>query len=141
MKFLSGQSNYDKFPNVTVKGFDHDAFRGWNHIVNTIKQRIQGQDKHILVVDTYHGVNHNELLDQLVAPLSPDLVISMDDAKHSEEHIFAMLERNITDDRVFGVLAPHKLEEFFDSEKLQGFKQKLATLIQVSSLLLVMVLD
>ncbi|MCG9789234.1 mannose-6-phosphate isomerase [Vibrio mediterranei] len=123
MKYLSGQSNYDKFPNVEVKGFDHAAVRGWDSIVDTIEQRIQGQDKHILVIDTYHGVNHNELLDQLVAPLSPALVVSMDDAKYSEEHIFAMLERNITDDRVFGVIAPHKLDEFFDSEKLQGLKQ------------------
>lgn len=123
MKYLSGQSNYDKFPNVEVKGFDHAAVRGWNSIVNTIEQRIQGQDKHILVIDTYHGVNHNELLDQLVAPLSPALVVSMDDAKYSEEHIFAMLERNITNDRVFGVIAPHKLGEFFDSKKLQDLKQ------------------
>ncbi|EGQ8088561.1 class I mannose-6-phosphate isomerase [Vibrio vulnificus] len=123
MKYLSGQSNYDKFPNVEVKGFDHSAVRNWDSIVDTIKQRLQGQDKHILVIDTYHGVNHNEILDQLVAPLSPALVVSMDDAKYSEEHIFAMLERNITDDRVFGVIAPHKLDEFFDCEKLQQLKQ------------------
>ncbi|WP_232055125.1 hypothetical protein [Vibrio taketomensis] len=43
--------------------------------------------------------------------------------KHSEEHIFAMLERNITDDRVFGVLAPHKLEEFFDSENYKDLNK------------------
>ncbi|HHC6787224.1 TPA: class I mannose-6-phosphate isomerase [Vibrio parahaemolyticus] len=123
MKYLSGQSNYDKFPNIEVKGFEQDAIRGWDSIVERIEQRIQGQDKHILVIDTYHGVNHNEILDQLVAPLSPALVVSMDDAKYSEEHIFAMLERNITDDRVFGVIAPHKLGEFFNNEKLQTLKQ------------------
>ncbi|MBD1567212.1 class I mannose-6-phosphate isomerase [Vibrio sp. S12_S33] len=123
MKYLSGQSNYDKFPNVEMKGFEQDAVRGWDNIIDTIERRIKGQDKHILVIDTYHGVNHNELLDQLVAPLSPALVVSMDDAKYSEEYIFAMLERNITDDRVFGVIAPHKLDEFFNSEKLQALRQ------------------
>lgn len=126
MKYLSGRSNYDKFPHVAVKGFDTHATQGWDRITQTLKQRISGQDRHVLVIDTYHGVNHNELLDQLVSALSPSLVITTDDAKYPESHIHQMLERHITNDRVFGVIAPHKLAEFFDNEKLEALKSQVA---------------
>lgn len=56
MKYLSGQANYDKFPNVEVKGYEHAAVRSWEHIVDTIEQRIQGQDKHILVTGSLHSI-------------------------------------------------------------------------------------
>ncbi|GAL16833.1 mannose-6-phosphate isomerase class I [Vibrio maritimus] len=124
MKYLSGQSNYDKFPHIEVKGFEGQAKRGWESILKEVSQRVNSSSKHILVIDTYHGVNHNEVLDQLVAPLYPTLVINTDHAKYSESQIFAMLERNITDDRVFGVIAPHKLEEFSITTNYKHFKIK-----------------
>jgi len=118
MKYLAGNSNYDKFPCVDIKGFANQAWQDWAAIVAQVKQRVSGNQKHVLVVDTYHGVDHNELLDQLIMPLKPSHIVFTDEAKYGEEHIFEMLERNITNDRVFGVVAPHKLHEFFDAEKL-----------------------
>ena len=41
-----------------------------------------------------------------------------------EEEIFSMLERNITDDRVFGVLTCRKLSEFFTPSSIQKAKEK-----------------
>lgn len=123
MKYLSGQSNYDKTPHIEVKGYQHHAQRGWASIVKTLENSVAQGHKHVLVIDTYHGVDHDELLQQLIAPLNPAVVISTDSAKYEETYIHAMLERHITDDRVFGVIAPHKLEEFFDQERLADLSE------------------
>ncbi len=123
MTYLTGIPNYDKFPHVSVVGFDAHAWQNWNMIVKQIKTKVYQGDKHILVIDTYHGVNHQELLDNLIFQLNPSVTIFSDDAKYSEKRIFDMLERHITDDRVFGVIAPHKLHEFFDIDKIYKFKE------------------
>ncbi|PSV49916.1 class I mannose-6-phosphate isomerase [Photobacterium indicum] len=125
MKYLSGNSNYDKFPHVEITGFGNQAWQDWSTIVTEVEERVSNNQKHVLVIDTYHGVDHNELLEQLITPLNPSHVVFTDEAKYSEEHIFEMLERNITDDRVFGVIAPHKLNEFFDAEKLSEIKHQI----------------
>ncbi|MDV7106101.1 class I mannose-6-phosphate isomerase [Vibrio sp. TH_r3] len=127
MKYLSTQPNYDKFPHIDVKGFEQEATEGWRNIVGVIKQRILEKNKHVLVIDTYHGVDHNELLNQFVNELFPCVILNTEDAKYSEKHIFEMLERNITDDRVFGVISHHKLEEFFDDKKLQKLRDEVTS--------------
>lgn len=124
MTYLSESPNYDKFPHVSISGFDQHAWQNWPAIIQQIQTRIEPHGKHVLVIDTYHGVNHGDLLAQLIAPLGSNQIFFTDQAKYSEEHIFDMLERHITDDRVFGVIAPHKLEEFFDTSKLAELKQQ-----------------
>jgi len=125
MKYLSESPNYDKFPHVAITGFDHHAWQNWPAIIQQIQHRIEPHGKHVLVIDTYHGVDHSDLLEQLITPLGSDQVFFTDQAKYSEAHIFDMLERHITDDRVFGVIAPHKLEEFFDASKLTALQQQI----------------
>ncbi|MNP17612.1 hypothetical protein D3C76_1100490 [compost metagenome] len=53
-------------------------------------------------------------------------LIEVEQARLPEPQIFAMLERFITEDRVFGVLAPHKLSEFFDPAKLAALQAEVA---------------
>ncbi|SON52677.1 class I mannose-6-phosphate isomerase [Vibrio tapetis] len=125
MTYLSESPNYDKFPHVTVTGFDHHAWQNWPEITREIQKRIEPGSKHVLVIDTYHGVNHDDLLTHLITPLGGKHLFFTDQAKYSEERIFDMLERHITDDRVFGVIAPHKLDEFFDRDKLCDLQQQI----------------
>ncbi|WP_211217270.1 class I mannose-6-phosphate isomerase [Psychromonas ossibalaenae] len=80
----------------------------------------------ILVVDTYPGVDLQELESELKRSYPDAELFNVEKAKHSEEKIFAMLERHITDDRVFGFIAPHKLQEFFDGNKINSIKEKLS---------------
>ncbi|WMJ23899.1 class I mannose-6-phosphate isomerase [Paludicola sp. MB14-C6] len=125
---VKGYSNYDKKPFVRVNGFQNHAFAG-QRIIDELKRKVDSfsKDKVVLALDCYHGVNQQELL-ELLKQLKPISMISISEANHSNEQIQAMLNRNITNDRVFGVLSCHKIEEFFCKDKLAKINADIAAI-------------
>ncbi len=121
-------SNYDKFPEVVVAGHEGAASAGWHEIARRLQAAADGQGgaKVVLVIDCYHGVDQDELRSQLLARLGPHTLIEMEQARLPESKVLAMLERFITEDRVFGVLAPHKMVEFFDPAALASLQRQVA---------------
>ncbi|MGN5087264.1 class I mannose-6-phosphate isomerase [Aeromonas hydrophila] len=121
-------SNYDKFPEVVVAGHEGAASAGWHEIARRLQAAADGQggSKVVLVIDCYHGVDQDELRSQLLARLGPHTLIEMEQARLPESKVLAMLERFITEDRVFGVLAPHKMVEFFDPAALASLQRQVA---------------
>ncbi|WP_368151052.1 class I mannose-6-phosphate isomerase [Aeromonas sp. R2-4] len=121
-------SNYDKFPEVVVAGHEGAACAGWHEIARRLQAAADGQGgaKVVLVIDCYHGVDQDELRSQLLARLGPHTLIEVEQARLPESKVLAMLERFITDDRVFGVLAPHKMVEFFDPAALASLQRQVA---------------
>lgn len=113
-------SNYDKYPEIAVAGYEDAACEGWDPIVRHLLAKVNGQDKAkvVLVIDCYHGVDQVELRTQLLEALGPHTLIDVEQARLPEPKVLEMLERFITDDRVFGVVAPHKMVEFFDPAAL-----------------------
>ncbi|MGF1735529.1 class I mannose-6-phosphate isomerase [Photobacterium satsumensis] len=126
MSYLNNQkANYDKFPHVDVTGFAGQSWQGWDNLFDAVDSKIHalGKDKTVLVVDCYPGVDLKDLEQALIAAFPQALLQCSEQAKYPEQKIFAMIERHVTDDRVFGVIAPHKLVEFFDDEQLSALKR------------------
>ncbi|MBL0670504.1 class I mannose-6-phosphate isomerase [Aeromonas hydrophila] len=121
-------SNYDKFPEVVVAGHEGAACAGWHAIARRLQAAADGQGgaRVVLVIDCYHGVDQDELRSQLLARLGPHTLIEVEQARLPEPKVLAMLDRFITEDRVFGVLAPHKMVEFFDPAALARLQQQVA---------------
>lgn len=113
------KSNYDKFPVVTLPG-QAAPLIGWAAIGQSLRERLPKRGPAILVVDTYPGVDDAELLGQLEAQLRPVLTIRTLELKKSEPEVLALIGRNLTEDRIFGVLSCHRLEEFFDAPRLDS---------------------
>ncbi|QGZ72912.1 class I mannose-6-phosphate isomerase [Aeromonas hydrophila] len=125
-------SNYDKFPEVVVAGHEGAACAGWHAIARRLQATAdaQGGARVVLVIDCYHGVDQDELRSQLLTRLGPHTLIDVEQARLPEPKVLAMLERFITDDRVFGVLAPHKMVEFFDPVALARLQQQVAEMAE-----------
>ncbi|WP_323953607.1 class I mannose-6-phosphate isomerase [Aeromonas hydrophila] len=121
-------SNYDKFPEVVVAGHEGASCAGWHEIARRLQAAADGQGgaRVVLVIDCYHGVDQDELCSQLLARLGPHTFIEVEQARLPESKVLAMLERFITEDRVFGVLAPHKMVEFFDPAALARLQRQVA---------------
>ena len=119
--------NYDKFPVTKVYGKDNEAFAGYSEICSVINNRISelNKKKTIVGIECYHGINDIEVLSAFVDRLSPALVIESANANYSNDYVFNMIKRNLTDDRVRGVLSHHHIEEFFDLQKIAEFKEKI----------------
>ncbi|MDF1493152.1 class I mannose-6-phosphate isomerase [Caproiciproducens sp. CPB-2] len=126
MYFEHRTPNYEKFPIIRVEGHDRESWGSYQDFAEELKRRIKqlGKRKQVLVADFYHGVRHGEVLSQLLSPLGAKETILCESAKLAETEISQKLKRNITDDRVFGVLSTHKIEEFYDAEKLKELRKR-----------------
>ena len=118
------QTTYDKFPEVTVQGYDDQAWQGWESIEATLNLRASASSRTVLVVDCYPGVRLDELEQRLLPSLNATRVLNVESARRDQQALHDLLARNLTDDRVFGVLSCHHLEEFFNADKLHQLRQQ-----------------
>lgn len=124
MNYFNRTANYDKEPEVVVKGYEENAWRGYEDIVNEIKGKIN-KGKFIVTVDCYPGVKDEEVLNELTKGLKPDFVIKSEDIFYNGEKITSLLKRNLTDDRVFGIMYYGEIRDFINGEKLLEVKNQL----------------
>ncbi|POP41306.1 mannose-6-phosphate isomerase [Superficieibacter electus] len=118
------KSNYDKFPEVTVSGFDQQAWQGWAQIIRQLKARCASGEKTVLVMDCYPGVRLQELEENVLPALGASLILNSETARKSAAALSAELAHHITDDRVFGVLSCHSLSAFFDADALARLRHQ-----------------
>lgn len=108
---------YDLYPEIKVNQYS-GAWSGYPRIVEEIKKNIR-KEKTIIAVESYIGVHNEEIKTNLVDALQPKLKIFADDLAFDGDVITEMVKRNLTDDRVFGVMSHQTLDEFYDEEALR----------------------
>lgn len=113
---------YDKFPTVTVPG-DHRAWSGaeaWREIA--------ARGPRPVVVDTYPGTDLPELKRCIAEALPGHRLLDVEEAAARPiAQIDALIEANLTDDRVFGVLSHHTLRDFYDAERLAALATEVSS--------------
>jgi mannose-6-phosphate isomerase class I len=119
------KSNFDKFPNVSIKG--HHCITGWKAIAGTLQNEIgkRSNGKTIVAVECYHGVYTNEVGEALKQHFSEALIIDASAAIRSVDDIEQMVYPFVTDDPVFGYMAPLSLEDFFDAAIIASTQNKI----------------
>ncbi|MEH6891177.1 class I mannose-6-phosphate isomerase [Bacillus sp. JJ864] len=117
---------YNKFPEIRVKGpLINESWQGYDLIQKELSHQLSNNENmKTVVIDCYPGVRYDEIKTKLIDGLGANLVIFSDDLAYSGEEITTLIKRNLTDDRVFGVLSCHTLEEFFDMSKIQDARKK-----------------
>lgn len=113
---------YEKHPTLEITGYDHCAWQGWESIITTLRARTD--QRTVLVIDCYPGVRLSELEEKLLPAINPVLAINVEQTRLDESALHHLLARNLTDDRVFGVLSCHQLSEFIDAQKLVALKEQ-----------------
>lgn len=119
----AGARNYDKFPAVPVPG-THQVWQGadlWTSLADHA-------DGGTIVIDTYPGSDVPAIIRAARDALPKATIIDVEEeAAHSSEDINALIRRNLTDDRVFGVMGHHELPEFYDTDRLQSIADRMET--------------
>ena len=122
---FGGASRYDKQPSVAVPG-THRVWTGaeaWQEVDR--HARDGGRRAPLVVVDTYPGVDLAELVAVIRAALPHYVVINVEDAAAKPiREIDALIAPNLTDDRVFGVISHHDLDEFYDADRLASIADR-----------------
>jgi mannose-6-phosphate isomerase class I len=119
------KSNFDKFPEVKVSGQHCTA--GWSDIAAAIMLQAGHSEsgKKIIAVECYHGVYINEIISKLTSFIPGTVLIDASVAMKSSAEIEEFVYPFVTDDPVFGYMAPLELKQFFDAEKIAALQQKL----------------
>ena len=109
------KSNYDKFPSTRTDGM---AIVGWEKIVSTLNEL--WADELVWAIDLYTGTYEEDFLAAFAK--TGRKIIDTRSLMRPEEEIRQLTERFITDDVLFGYMSNVRLEEYFDSSRVQGFK-------------------
>lgn len=122
MKYLKSKSNFNKYPTTKIKGYDQQAWRGYENIIPVIKEKIS-PTKTIITIDCYVGVDQNEIINAFSQELNPSLIIRSDEIFPETDDLNKILQKNITDDRVYGVAYYGTWRDLIDYKKLEHAKK------------------
>ncbi|MGI8905920.1 MAG: class I mannose-6-phosphate isomerase [Candidatus Sumerlaeaceae bacterium] len=111
------QSNYDKFPVCHIDGFDDQCWAGWEEIGAQLRATVDQRGTKAVIIECYPGAHDDELLPALSQQLKAARVINMRDLLLPPEEIAKLVERDVTDDPVFGYLSSLELLDCFNTEK------------------------
>ena len=135
MSYINFESEYDKYPETRIHGFDDQAFCGWDEITKVINAELR--NRNALIVDCYPGVADQELLDHFRKTMDFDLTVLMDDIFFEGDRITEMMKPFLTDDRVRGKYYFGTITDFIDSKKLNEAVKKVRNVIDNNGKVLV----
>src|SRR5664279_1816908 len=112
------KSNFDKFPRIPIEG--HTCTEGWQHITGKLRDIINEKsgEKIIIAIECYHGVYVSEIAEQLQKEIPAATLFDATAAMRTNDEIEKMVYPFVTDDPVFGYMAPMHLADFFDAKKI-----------------------
>jgi mannose-6-phosphate isomerase class I len=130
---MSRQSNYDKFPFIPA-GSAEECSAGWPAIAARLAPLLQ---QHPICVECYPGVFSARVLEALCSHLPSTQVFLAEKCLKTSEEIRTMLDPLLGSDRVFGCMSGIKLEDYFDSAKLEEMRFAVARAAHQGSVLVV----
>ncbi|TVY07991.1 class I mannose-6-phosphate isomerase [Paenibacillus cremeus] len=119
---------YNKLPSIEIKGWEQAVWNGYGQISKELQRSISGKQRFVLTIECYPGVRIEEIVTGLQEHLNPVKVVYVEKAVKDQERIDNMIERCLTDDRVFGYMAPFDIVDFYDSKKLAQIQAEIASL-------------
>lgn len=121
---MESTSTFRRFPSIKISGHDNAAATDCSAIRARLSDCCQNRKKTVLVAECYPGVNQEELRTLLTFPQT-DTVIHSDDLALLPGEIDAQIDRDITDDPVFGIMTTRRLEEFYPLENLEEARRRI----------------
>lgn len=109
------RANYNKFPVTKLDGY---LVAGWEDI----RHKLSGN--RVLAVDFYVGVHEEEVIREM-ARMRADHLIETRDLMKPEEEVYRLTERFMTEDVLFGYVTNTRLEDYFDSEKVETVRKRI----------------
>jgi len=126
-KYLNKPSKFNNHPTVEVKNSNYKVENGWDAICKRLNHAISAlsKKKKLVVIETYQGVIHDELVSNLKSGLNADKFILAEDYMLPEDEIKKLVFPDVTNDRIFGFLTRLTMDAFFDPEKVKAIQQKI----------------
>jgi mannose-6-phosphate isomerase class I len=116
---------YDREPSVAIAGCEGEILRGYDEMARLLAGRLEKRRKAVVVLECYPGVRVREIVEGLSARLGTLRVLDAELAARPAAERETLARRYVTDDRVFGFMAPLAVEEFYDEVKVEELRRML----------------
>lgn len=121
---------YNREPVIEVKGWEKEVWSSYGQIAQELLRSTTEKNKFVLTIECYPTVRVEEILEGLRFKLNAAKIVYAERAAKSKPQIEAMIERCMTDDRVFGYMAPFEISDFYDSKKLNELKDEIESVTE-----------
>jgi hypothetical protein len=128
--YFRRSSTFNNNPLVEVKNGTCKVETGWGNICSRLNREIEklpGKKK-VVVIETYQGVLHEELVANLQKGLKTDKFLHSADYMLPEEEVKKIIFPDVTSDRVFGFLTRLTMDAFFDIERIKAVQVEISDL-------------
>ncbi|HBL77462.1 MAG: mannose-6-phosphate isomerase [Bacteroidetes bacterium GWF2_42_66] len=125
--YLKRSSKFNNFPVVEIKTEGWKVENEWEAICARLNKEIsliKGKKKRV-VIETYQGVIHEELITNLKNGLDHTHFIHAEEYMLPEDEIKKLVFPDVTNDRIFGFLTRLTMGAFFDTEKVKTIQNKI----------------
>ena len=110
---------YEKQPYVHFAAGSGRALAHWD----AIRRAVVGMEKAVVCVDCYPGADVTEIEREIAFAFEPAIVIRMADLMHDQASLDSSLKSFVTEDRVFGYMAPFQMADFFTADGLANARE------------------
>ncbi|WP_217594314.1 class I mannose-6-phosphate isomerase [Cohnella sp. GbtcB17] len=120
-------SRYDKEPFIAIKGREDEVWAGYEAIGAELGSAIGrlGRRRAVVVLECYPGVRQEEIVAGVEQALGALTVIRAEEAALPPAEVDRIVARYMTDDRVFGYMAPFQVEEFYDRARIDALRERI----------------
>lgn len=132
MNYLKKPSDYNSKPFIEIRNKNYRVEKGWKAICKKLNLEIKSFEKDIklVVIETYQGVIHEEILKNLRDGLFYDRFIQASAYMLPEEEIKKLVLPDVTDDALFGYLTRLTMDAFFDHTKLKSLRSEIEAITE-----------
>jgi mannose-6-phosphate isomerase class I len=123
---MNTASNYDLHPFVEVTEDASLCAEGWDAVLDTIRMHAQTKRSSTVVLECYPGVMREPIVSRLQTAFPEASIAEAAAAYKSSTALLKMLHASLTDDPVFAVMRPWRIEEYFDAEALASLRERLS---------------
>ena len=122
---LDDRSSYVKLPTVSLpEGSEvlvgDEAWRAAMDVAST------ATGHPLVAVDVYPGADVAAIADRIRQVLPEAVVIDVEDEAAADRAVIdALIARNLTDDRVFGVMSHFTVDEFYDAQRFAALQRRI----------------
>ncbi len=104
-------------------------FKKKGSILNNINLILENLNKYNkIILECYPGTDYKDLKEKLIDKLVGYEVIFLDDFTIGKDKIDKKIKEVITDDRIFGKMNDFRIEDFYDSKKIEKLNNKISNL-------------
>ncbi|MBN1791599.1 MAG: class I mannose-6-phosphate isomerase [Bacteroidales bacterium] len=129
-RYLNKSSKFTNLPVVEVKNPLYKIEKGWADICNRLNKEISVLEnpKKLIVIETYQGVYHEEVIPNLKAGLKYNHFIQSSEFMLPDEEINKLIFQDVTNDRIFGFMTRLTMGTFFDPLKVKTIQSEIEAL-------------